>query len=653
MNNLISHIKGRIIGAIIWDILVINIAYFGAIWVRFDFRYTAIPYNMSMQMLPLAPIFTILALLIFAIFRLYRDMWSFAGFQEFIRIPVAIVFYVLAHFLISRRIIEEVWLPGGYFLIEFFMLVIMVSFQRFFFRFIRAIENKIVRMSGNTKWRNTMVIGAGEAGKSIIHEMNISDQLDNKVLAIIDDDPQKAGSYLEGVKICGGRKKIVELAEELKIKEIVIAIPSLKEDDRKDILNYCKKTSCKLKILPGMYQIISGEVSVSKLRSVDLEDLLGRESIKVNSDQIGGYITGKTVLVTGGGGTIGSEICRQVVHFNPKKLIIFDIYENNAYAIQMELERKYPELNLLVLIGSIRNYDRLLSVMEKEKPDIVYHAAAHKHVPLMETSPNEAIKNNVFGTYNTAKAADKCGVKRFVLISTDKAVNPTSVMGATKRMCEMVIQSFDERSKTEFVAVRFGNVLGSNGSVIPLFKKQIEEGGPVTVTHPDIVRYFMTIPEAVSLVLQAGAYAQGGEIFILDMGKPVKILDMAKNLISLSGYKPDVDIKIEFTGLRPGEKLYEEVLMDEEGLQTTPNKRIMIGHPIDFDSERFYKHLPDLYKAVYEETGEARDWISFFVPNFKVSINGIPEDYEEFRKEHGSVSNEQGIRMLKEDVNEK
>ncbi len=652
MKKFFEHIKGRIIATIIWDILVINIAYFGSIWVRFDFRYTAIPYNMSMQMLPTAPIFTLLAIVIFFIFRLYRDMWSYAGIQEFIRIPIAVFFFSLAHFLISRKMIDEVWLPGGYFLIEYFILVILVSFQRYFYRFTKVIENKIIRMNEHTKWRNTMVIGAGEAGKSIIHEMNVSDRLDNKVLAIIDDNPQKKGSYLEGVKIYGGRDQIIPLAKELKIREIVIAIPSLDTDDRMNILEYCKKTSCKLKILPGMYQIISGEVSVSKLRSVDLEDLLGREPVKVDTDQIGEYIRDKIVMVTGGGGTIGSEICRQVVNFSPKKLIIFDIYENNAYAIQMELERKYPDLNLLVLIGSVRNYERLLTIMEAEKPDIVYHAAAHKHVPLMEVSPNEAIKNNVFGTYNTAKAADKCGVKRFVLISTDKAVNPTSVMGATKRMCEMVIQSFDEKSKTEFVAVRFGNVLGSNGSVIPLFKKQIEEGGPVTVTHPDIVRYFMTIPEAVSLVLQAGSYAEGGEIFILDMGQPIKILDMAKNLISLSGYRPDEDIKIEFTGLRPGEKLYEEVLMDEEGLQTTPNKRIMIGHPIDFDSERFYKYLPDLNKAIYDETDDARDWLSFFVPNFKISINGIPEDYAEYRKKHGGVSNEQGMKMLKEDKNE-
>lgn len=373
-------------------------------------------------------------------------------------------------------------------------------------------------------------------------------------------------------------------------------------------------------------------MSVSKLRDVNIEDLLGREPVTINSDEIAFYVHNKTVLVTGGGGTIGSEICRQVASFAPKKLIVFDIYENNAYALQMELQRKYPQLNLAVLIGSVRNLDRLQAIFREEKPDIVYHAAAHKHVPLMEVSPNEAVKNNVFGTLNTAMAADAAGVKRFVLISTDKAVNPTNVMGATKRMCEMIIQSYNSRSKTDFVAVRFGNVLGSSGSVIPLFKKEIEEGGPVTVTHPDIVRYFMTIPEAVSLVLQTGVYARGGEIFILDMGKPVKILDMAKKLIRLSGYRPMEDIPIVFTGLRPGEKLYEEVLMAEEGLQMTPNRRIKIGEPIDFDEQAFLDALPALKEAAYEEVDNIRDLISKLVPTFKVSVNGIPEDYEAYQQ---------------------
>ena len=386
-----------------------------------------------------------------------------------------------------------------------------------------------------------------------------------------------------------------------------IAIPSASAKERKAIIEICRETGCQVKILPGIYQLINGEVSVAKLRNVEIEDLLGRDPIRVNLDEIMGYVSGKVVLVTGGGGSIGSELCRQVASHNPKQLIIFDIYENNAYDIQLELKEKYPDLDLVVLIGSVRNTHRIETVFEKYRPDIVYHAAAHKHVPLMEDSPNEAIKNNVFGTYKTAKAADKYGTSRFVLISTDKAVNPTNIMGASKRMCEMVVQMMNARSKTDFVAVRFGNVLGSNGSVIPLFKKQIEQGGPVTVTHPDIIRYFMTIPEAVSLVLQAGAYAKGGEIFVLDMGEPMKILDLAKNLIRLSGYTPDVDIPIVFTGLRPGEKLYEELLMNEEGMQDTPNKLIHIGKPIEFDMERFEEQLEELYVTANEDGDRIRE----------------------------------------------
>ena len=397
---------------------------------------------------------------------------------------------------------------------------------------------------------------------------------------------------------------------------IYIAIPSASAKERKAIIEICRETGCQVKILPGIYQLINGEVSIAKLRNVEIEDLLGRDPIRVNLDEIMGYVSGKVVLVTGGGGSIGSELCRQVASHNPKQLIIFDIYENNAYDIQLELKEKYPDLDLVVLIGSVRNTHRIETVFEKYRPDIVYHAAAHKHVPLMEDSPNEAIKNNVFGTYKTAKAADKYGTKRFVLISTDKAVNPTNIMGASKRMCEMVVQMMNARSKTDFVAVRFGNVLGSNGSVIPLFKKQIEQGGPVTVTHPDIIRYFMTIPEAVSLVLQAGAYAKGGEIFVLDMGEPMKILDLAKNLIRLSGYEPDVDIPIIFTGLRPGEKLYEELLMDEEGLQDTPNKLIHIGKPIEFDMERFEEQLEELYPIANQDGDRIREAVMKIVTTY-------------------------------------
>ena len=407
--------------------------------------------------------------------------------------------------------------------------------------------------------------------------------------------------------IAGSREDIPSLAREYRVDEIYVALPSAPAKERKKIIEICRETDCRIKVLPGIYQLLNGEVSVAKLREVQIEDLLGRDPIRVNLDEIMGYVQDKVILVTGGGGSIGSELCRQIAGHKPRQLIVFDVYENNAYDLQQELERTFPDLNLTVLIGSVRNTHRIETVFETYRPDIVYHAAAHKHVPLMENSPNEAIKNNVFGTYKTARAAGRYGAKRFVLISTDKAVNPTNIMGASKRMCEMVVQMMDRRYKTEFVAVRFGNVLGSNGSVIPLFRKQIAEGGPVTVTHPDIIRYFMTIPEAVSLVLQAGAYAKGGEIFVLNMGEPVRILDLAKNLIRLSGYVPNEDIMIEFTGLRPGEKLYEEMLMDEEGMQDTPNKLIHIGKPIEFDEEEFQKQLDELYEIANQDSDHIKE----------------------------------------------
>lgn len=463
-----------------------------------------------------------------------------------------------------------------------------------------------------------MVVGAGEAGAMIIKEFQNSRYLDQKVCCVIDDNEAKQGKYLRGVKIMGGRDDIRYLAHELQIDEIIVALPSASQSQVKEILQICQETGCELKVLPGLYQMINGEISVSKLRKVEIEDLLGREPIKLQVDSVMGYVAGKVILVTGGGGSIGSELCRQIAAHKPKKLIIVDIYENNAYDIQQELKRKSPELDLVVLIASVRNTHRMNSIFETYRPDIVYHAAAHKHVPLMEDSPNEAIKNNVFGTYKTAKAADKYGVKRFVLISTDKAVNPTNIMGASKRICEMIIQMMNNHSKTDFVAVRFGNVLGSNGSVIPLFKKQIEQGGPVTVTHPEIIRYFMTIPEAVSLVLQAGALAKGGEIFVLDMGEPVKILDLAKNLIRLSGYKPFEDIPIEFTGLRPGEKLYEELLMSEEGLRETENALIHIGKPIEFDEKRFQKELEELREAADQDSVAIRQKVQEIVPTYVI-----------------------------------
>lgn len=618
--------------AIFWDLLLWNLAYFGALWIRFDFRYSTIPYELSLKMLPLAPLFSLVALVLFAFCKLYSSMWSYATLRDFLRIPLACLLAVLTHFMVERGVRTGYWIPNGYFLIEFFLSVIFIAGHRFVYQIFHLVKRSLQGSDQHSMQIPTMVIGAGEAGRSIVHEMNGSGRVPNRVVALIDDNPSKLGKILEGVRVFGGRDQIKKVVDQEGIQEIVLAIPSIDHNEQKEILDICQETNCRLKILPGMYQIINGEVSVSKLRDVNIEDLLGREPVTINSDEIAFYVHNKTVLVTGGGGTIGSEICRQVASFAPKKLIVFDIYENNAYALQMELQRKYPQLNLAVLIGSVRNLDRLQAIFREEKPDIVYHAAAHKHVPLMEVSPNEAVKNNVFGTLNTAMAADAAGVKRFVLISTDKAVNPTNVMGATKRMCEMIIQSYNSRSKTDFVAVRFGNVLGSSGSVIPLFKKEIEEGGPVTVTHPDIVRYFMTIPEAVSLVLQTGVYARGGEIFILDMGKPVKILDMAKKLIRLSGYRPMEDIPIVFTGLRPGEKLYEEVLMAEEGLQMTPNRRIKIGEPIDFDEQAFLDALPALKEAAYEEVDNIRDLISKLVPTFKVSVNGIPEDYEAYRQ---------------------
>lgn len=464
-----------------------------------------------------------------------------------------------------------------------------------------------------------MIVGAGTSGSMILREMMTSTYTEGHVVCFVDDDKNKQGKFLNGILIAGGRDDIPALAEKYNVEEIYVAMPSAKGSETKKILEICRETNCELRILPGIYQLLNGDVSVSKLRKVEIEDLLGREPIRVNLNEIMGYVGNKVILVTGGGGSIGSELCRQIASHNPKQLIVFDVYENNAYDLQQELKRTYPELNLVVLIGSVRNTHRMESVFEKYRPNIVYHAAAHKHVPLMEDSPNEAIKNNVFGTYKTATAADKYGAERFVLISTDKAVNPTNIMGASKRMCEMVVQMMNRHSKTEFVAVRFGNVLGSNGSVIPLFKKQIEEGGPVTVTHRDIIRYFMTIPEAVSLVLQAGAYAKGGEIFVLNMGEPVRILDLAENLIRLSGYVPYEDINIEFTGLRPGEKLYEEMLMDEEGLQETPNRLIHIGKPIEFDEERFRQQLKDLYEIANRDSGQIKEAVRNIVPTYVIS----------------------------------
>ena len=556
--------------------------------------------------------YTIMSLLIFWLFRLYHSLWQYASIAEVYRIAEACIIVEVVHFL-SNKIMGNM-LPRSCYFNAAIYLIIAICASRFMYRMIRTVLNKYRNIKTSN---NVMIIGAGEATNVIMREIQNSSYLANSNIAcIIDDDRRKVGKYIRGVKVIGTRDKIKEAAKLYDIDEIIFAIPSASNEVKRDILNICKETDCTLKILPGVYQMVDGEINVNSIRNVDVLDLLGRDPIEVDIESIMGYVKDKVIMVTGGGGSIGSELCRQLVSHKPKQLIIFDIYENNAYDIQQELKINYPDANVVTLIGSIRNVSRLESVFAQYKPDIVYHAAAHKHVPLMEVSPDEAVKNNVVGTWNVARMADKYGVKKFVMISTDKAVNPTNVMGATKRICEMIVQTYNEISKTDFVAVRFGNVLGSNGSVIPLFKRQIEAGGPVTVTDPNIIRYFMTIPEAVSLVLQAGAYAKGGEIFILDMGEPVKIDDLAKNLIRLSGYTLGVNMEIKYTGLRPGEKLYEELLMKEEGLQETDNKLIHIGKPIEFDKENFFDNLEKLKEEAYSETGNIRELIKEVVPTY-------------------------------------
>lgn len=587
----------RRIFLVITDIILINGSVFLSLIMRFEINIASVPEEYIQKYIVNVIPFTIVTLIIFWCFRMYHSLWQYASIAELYKIVEACVVAELAHLCVTSFM---GWmLPRSCYFTSGVFLIVAMSASRFMYRLLRQLINEYRHTSEQVK---IMIIGAGEATSVLMREISNSRYLDNsRVVCIIDDDLGKVGKYIRGVKIVGTRDHIKEYARYYDIDEIIFAIPSASTKDKREILNICKETSCNLKILPGVYQMVDGEINIKDLRNVDVLDLLGRDPVKVDIESIMGYVKDKTVLVTGGGGSIGSELCRQLVSHKPKCLIIFDIYENNAYDIQQELKIKYPDANVVTLIGSIRNTSRLESVFEQYKPDIVYHAAAHKHVPLMEVSPNEAIKNNVVGTWNVAKMADKYGVKKFVMISTDKAVNPTNVMGATKRICEMIIQSFNEKSKTDFVAVRFGNVLGSNGSVIPLFKRQIEAGGPVTVTHPDIIRYFMTIPEAVSLVLQAGAYAKGGEIFILDMGEPVKIDDLAKNLIRLSGYTLGVDMEIKYTGLRPGEKLYEELLMNEEGMQDTDNKLIHIGRPIEFDKEHFYEKLEELKEMAYAE----------------------------------------------------
>ena len=600
---------------VVLDIIATIGSYFFGLWFRADFHFAEIATrHMDGYLQAILP-WCAITVLVFALFKLYSSIWVYVSASEVFRIGGAYV--VLAVVGVSIFGFDGTPIPRSSMVVGYMLSFMCTVGIRFSYRMARMAMQKLSHMAHMGGTKRVMVIGAGEAGRTLITEYVNSDFIHDEAACVIDDNPTKRHRRLCGIPIVGGKQEIPRAVKRYHIDKIVFAIPSASAVTRKEILDICSTTGCEVHLLPGIYQMLNGEVSVSKLRKVDPQDLLGRDPVNVNLDELAGFISGKVVLVTGGGGSIGSELCRQIAHLKPAQLIIFDIYENNAYDIQMELHRTYPELNLQVLIGSVRNMARLESVMSTYRPELVFHAAAHKHVPLMEDSPNEAIKNNVFGTYNMALAASKYGVKRFVMISTDKAVNPTNIMGASKRLCEMVVQMMNRESETEFVAVRFGNVLGSNGSVVPLFKKQIEAGGPVTVTHPDVIRYFMTIPEAVSLVLQACVYARGGEIFVLDMGEPVKIDTMARNLIRLSGYEPDVDIKIEYTGLRPGEKLYEELLMKEEGMQETANKMIHIGKPIDMDDELFKEQLSRLAVACQEETEDMKDIVARIVPTYQ------------------------------------
>lgn len=631
-------------GLIAFDFVAIHLSYFIALWIRFDCKFSTIPLKYLQTYVYSISAYAFLAVGFFWLFRMYRSMWRYASYPELFRFAAGTVLasalYTIVTSLVMDRFPLSTYVGGAFFQA---VLIIGIRFSyRFFLYFRTSGQNK------DASYENVMLIGAGDAGQMILRDIRNTKDLKEKVVCVIDDNPNKWGRYMENVPIVGGRDDIFANVEKYQVKKIYIAIPSAKADARRDISNICKETGCELKQLPGMYQLVKGQVSLKNMKDVSIEDLLGRDVIKTDEQDVFDFINGKVILVTGGGGSIGSELCRQVAKHNPKQLIIFDVYENNAYDIQLELKEKYPTLNLEVLIGSVRDSRRMYQIFETYHPQVVYHAAAHKHVPLMEDSPNEAIKNNAIGTYKTAFAAMVHGCERFVLISTDKAVNPTNIMGASKRLCEMIIQSFDAKIKegkaeeipqlfthydsdiagkklgqidysnikTEFVAVRFGNVLGSNGSVIPLFKKQIEHGGPVTVTHPDIVRYFMTIPEAVGLVMLAGTYAKGGEIFVLDMGTEVKIDTLARNLIKLSGHKPDVDIKIEYTGLRPGEKLYEEKLMAEEGLKKSPNNKIFIGCPIPFDIEEFLGQLKELMDVAYRNKDDIREYMQRVVSTY-------------------------------------
>ena len=677
----------------LYDIVVLAMSYFLALWLRWDCRFTEIPKEYLSAWKHFTPVYVVLAIMCFYLLRLYKSIWRFASYSELLRTIIASLITTAIHTagitLMIRMLVDTYKIkrmPISYYVIGAviqFCLILGVRFAYRFFLLIKT-EARIGKPKGVSA--NVMVIGAGQAGQMLVREINAAKEVGDRVVCIIDDNKNKQGRYIDGVPVVGGRENILEAVEHYQVQKIFLAIPSVSMAERRDILTICQETDCALKNLPGMFQLVNGDVSVSSLKKVSIEDLLGRDPIRVDMAEVFSFLHGKTVLVTGGGGSIGSELCRQVAEHHPKRLIIFDIYENNAYSIQLELKEKHPELDLVTLIGSVRDSRKMFQVFEQYKPDVVYHAAAHKHVPLMEDSPCEAIKNNAIGTYKTAYAAMVHGCQRFVLISTDKAVNPTNIMGASKRLCEMIIQSFDAKIKegkaaeipqlfthytktrvgkeklnletnadffgnikTEFVAVRFGNVLGSNGSVIPIFKKQIEKGGPVTVTHPDIIRYFMTIPEAVSLVLLAGTNARGGEIFVLDMGSPVKIDTLARNLIRLSGLKPDVDIKIEYTGLRPGEKLYEEKLMAEEGIRKTENEKIHIGCPLKFDIDRFLDDLDDLMDAAYANSRDIKRLVASMVNTYhQEGVDAIKsETYRLLMQEAGNTA-ENGL-LLQDD----
>lgn len=600
---------------LVYDLIGIQAASAMAILTRFEFLPSTVDPIFVETILHYAGINTFCTICIFAAYRLYATLWRFASVMDFFNVVRAVLLASVFQFIGMHML--EFPIPRSYFILYIGWLGLITACPRILIRILRG-GKRIPLQTPSKQPTSVMLIGAGAAGDMILKEIKNSSFIDKHISCVIDDDPIKWGTFLQGVPVVGGRQRIKRYVIQFGIEEIILAIPTLPPRDRKEILNICKETGCKMSMLPGLYQLINKDIRVSMLRKVEIEDLLGRETIQSDLVQVMDYVKNRTVLVTGGGGSIGSELCRQIAGYQPKTLIIIDNYENNAYSIQMELKRKYPDLDLKVLIVTVQNGLRIHNIFKHYQPDLVFHAAAHKHVPLMEDSPCDAIKNNVFGTINVAKAAGDCGVKRMVLISTDKAVRPTNIMGASKRICEMVVQTFNKHYDTEYVAVRFGNVLGSNGSVVPLFKKQIAEGGPVTVTHPDIIRYFMTIPEAVSLVLEAGAYAKGGEIFILDMGEPVKILDLAKNMIRLSGLVPGEDIEIQFTGLRPGEKLYEELLISEKNKKETDNERIFIGQPIPLDEEKFCDCLIELKQAAYDEDSEIRKIVQKIVPEYTI-----------------------------------